>query len=152
MLLKSCGPLIWRLSSLIALITLVRHSFIWGTQHRGPCLVDVYNSIPTFGSMASRIFWIYMIQYLSILLCWVYIFGLIVYHTCIAQILSRFYLKIIWTWTQVSGCLQLVWCPYLGALVYVRLDYAPPWHIHSVQISGMDCSYDPPIFLPNFGI
>ena len=72
-LLKSCGPLIWRLPSLIALILPDAHCFIWGTWHRRPCLVDVYDFIPTFGAIPSRIFQVYIIRYLSILLSWEYI-------------------------------------------------------------------------------
>jgi len=64
-LLKSCGPTIWRLPSLIALILPYVHCFIWGTWHRRPYLVGVYDCIPTFGGIPSRIFQMYIIQYLS---------------------------------------------------------------------------------------
>ena len=69
-LLKSCGPLIWRLPSLILPEV---HCFIWGIWHRRLCLVDVYHFIPTFGALPSRIFQVYIIRYLSILLSWEYI-------------------------------------------------------------------------------
>ena len=77
-LLKSCGPLIWRLPSLIAIILPDVHYFVWRTWHRRPYRVDVYYFIRTFGSVPSRIFQVYINRCLSILLSWEYILRAIV--------------------------------------------------------------------------
>ena len=42
--------------------------YLGDLRHRQPCLVDVYDFIPTFGAIPSRIFQVYIIRYLSILL------------------------------------------------------------------------------------
>ena len=55
-LLKSWGPLIWKLPSLIVLIVPVTRRFIWGILQSRPCRVDMRVSMPTFGAMPSIIF------------------------------------------------------------------------------------------------
>ena len=55
-LLKSWGPIIWKLPSLIVLIVPVTRRFIWGNLQSRPCLVDMRVSMPTFLSNFGQYF------------------------------------------------------------------------------------------------
>ena len=87
------------------LITPDANRFIWGTQHRWPCLVNVYDSIPTFAAMPfSSCIWFCNFPSFSPENTYV---GLFVDPSNLGQKLSRFYLKVIWRGIQFSGCPQL---------------------------------------------
>jgi len=78
--------------------------YFWVTWHRQPCFVGVYDYIPTFGTIHSRIFQVYIIWYLSSSpesIFW----GLKVNPKNLGQILGISYSKIIWRGTQFSGYL-----------------------------------------------